>query len=811
MLNGNCIPISEVTSEDFNVERILGKIFRLTFDIKRLYYLCRQTLYAENYDLMRYVIANDLSRGKHSLKNGLATNDEIEQICAQIPDVIQELVYQRNAYMYWLLGYESFEKDGKHLDFDNDMFHSLNSFIRTWVRIVNNQLGCSFNPDKWVKVFGCDQELGYGYYYSWDCFGDVHEVWNLAEITEENVRKYSSTRFDYKYSWEELSQYVYLFRRKYEKYESFDCEIPYVKTLENVIDEPTGEFEYDCVDKFLSKVRYCLFEKPLVPKWYIEPSYHHLLDKADDTPKVVMSYLFRILACTAQMRLLHCHSVDEDIFKDADDSILGGKFLGMDFANKHLTKFLNRTRDLMECEVNLYNHFLHNKFYGSEGMAVLSKTFPTDEQVYDEFVNSTDYFMNELYDDRLTAYDGLYDACLMCENVSERDAEYVCDNIRDTIGEQSIEELCVAFSKLITDYVLTGYNPEWVQKTLYLMTMFYAKHVPACWLKWDGNRYDIDEVNKEFEKMFHGQTDDYDNFERCKFGRVLENISQYQYLSYSKLKLWKAPVEKKISDVDYGNLSRKGERNPRQGVNTGNTGYNNTPTPADPIKDVEDIARIKEYFLTTGNPQWRQRNYTIFCLGISTGLRASDLLDLRVGDVFNDDGIVDEIVVHEKKTGNLTHTVLNDEIKEVLFNYIQTFDEIDEENWLFPSQSPFGRLQVKSLFRIFKKVQSDLNLSFHFSTHSLRKTFAYWTIRMHYYDQNIIFSLQDMLNHRDIKNTLYYSGHTKDHLKTLYNDMGKVLTGNVEDTPAISSQEQKINQILDMLSKQLGDNQNTEE
>ena len=125
------------------------------------------------------------------------------------------------------------------------------------------------------------------------------------------------------------------------------------------------------------------------------------------------------------------------------------------------------------------------------------------------------------------------------------------------------------------------------------------------------------------------------------------------------------------------------------------------------------------------------------------------------------------------------------------------------DGYLFPAKSYTGHLQVMSLYDIFKKAQEDLKLPFHFSTHSLRKTFAYWTIRMHYYDQNIIFSLQDMLNHRDIKNTLYYSGHTKEHLKTLYDDMGKVLTGRVDNTPAISSQEQKINQILEMLSKQI--------
>lgn len=244
----------------------------------------------------------------------------------------------------------------------------------------------------------------------------------------------------------------------------------------------------------------------------------------------------------------------------------------------------------------------------------------------------------------------------------------------------------------------------------------------------------------------------------------------------------------------------------------GHPDYRKPNIAADPIKDLEYIKKIKNYFLNNGDKQYRKRNYTIFCTGISTGLRASDLLTLKVKDVFGDDGMLDEINIHEQKTGNLTHCVLNDEIKQVLFDYICTFDEIIPDAYLFPApKSYLGHLQVNSLWYMFDRCSKALNLPFHFTTHSLRKTFAYWTIRMHYYDQNIIFSLQDMLNHRDIKNTLYYSGHTKDHLKTLYDDMGKVLNGTVEDTPAISTQEQKINQILDMLTKQIGEHTTSDE
>ena len=53
----------------------------------------------------------------------------------------------------------------------------------------------------------------------------------------------------------------------------------------------------------------------------------------------------------------------------------------------------------------------------------------------------------------------------------------------------------------------------------------------------------------------------------------------------------------------------------------------------DPIKDVQKIREIKQKLRATNS-----RDYLLFTMGINLALRASDLLALKVGDVFDERG-----------------------------------------------------------------------------------------------------------------------------------------------------------------------------
>ena len=49
----------------------------------------------------------------------------------------------------------------------------------------------------------------------------------------------------------------------------------------------------------------------------------------------------------------------------------------------------------------------------------------------------------------------------------------------------------------------------------------------------------------------------------------------------------------------------------------------------EPIRSLEDIEKIKNLLKN------RKRDYLLFCFGINTGLRISDILSLNVVDVLN--------------------------------------------------------------------------------------------------------------------------------------------------------------------------------
>ena len=48
----------------------------------------------------------------------------------------------------------------------------------------------------------------------------------------------------------------------------------------------------------------------------------------------------------------------------------------------------------------------------------------------------------------------------------------------------------------------------------------------------------------------------------------------------------------------------------------------------EPIRDKDDIQAMKDYLR-----EWSERNYMLFLLGINSGLRISDIINLRVKDV----------------------------------------------------------------------------------------------------------------------------------------------------------------------------------
>ena len=163
-----------------------------------------------------------------------------------------------------------------------------------------------------------------------------------------------------------------------------------------------------------------------------------------------------------------------------------------------------------------------------------------------------------------------------------------------------------------------------------------------------------------------------------------------------------------------------------------------------PIRSKETIAQFKNILLHRS-----YRDYILFVIGINTGLRISDILQLKVEDVKGS-----HIVITEKKTNKHKRFYINEQLRKELNKYIKGMNDND---YLFPSRKgdkPITRVQA---YRILNDVAEKLGID-EVGTHTLRKTFGYW----HYQQYKDVAILQDIFNHSSPSVTLRYIGITDD-------------------------------------------------
>lgn len=171
------------------------------------------------------------------------------------------------------------------------------------------------------------------------------------------------------------------------------------------------------------------------------------------------------------------------------------------------------------------------------------------------------------------------------------------------------------------------------------------------------------------------------------------------------------------------------------------------------IRNKDLIDKIKTYLKSKNT-----RNYILFLLGINTGLRISDLLNLKVSDIKN------IIYVREKKTGKENFILLNKSVKKELQKYIITKKYDD---YLFSARYTNKKLSRIRAYKILKEIGEVFNIN-HFGCHSLRKTFGY----NFYKKYKDIAALMDILNHSQEIVTMRYIGITQeikdDYMKNFY-------------------------------------------
>lgn len=175
----------------------------------------------------------------------------------------------------------------------------------------------------------------------------------------------------------------------------------------------------------------------------------------------------------------------------------------------------------------------------------------------------------------------------------------------------------------------------------------------------------------------------------------------------------------------------------------------------EPIKTLQDIKAIKK--LLADKP----RDLALFTLGINTNLRASDLLEIKVGQVRNLKPL-ESFEVEERKTGKARRVTLNKTCVAAIQKLLAS-RSYQEEDYLFLGQR--GRLTVPSVNRLVKQWCAALHLPGNYGTHTLRKTFGY--IQRVVYRTGLP-ELMVCFNHSSQRQTLDYLCIQPEEIKEVY-------------------------------------------
>ncbi len=183
----------------------------------------------------------------------------------------------------------------------------------------------------------------------------------------------------------------------------------------------------------------------------------------------------------------------------------------------------------------------------------------------------------------------------------------------------------------------------------------------------------------------------------------------------------------------------------------------------EPIKDKRKIEDLLIYLKGKNERDWLLAKFQL-----NTGLRISDVVDVRVSDIFTEKkNFKDYFVLKEQKTQKEKKIKLNNELRRALKSYVDD-NNLNYDDCLFKSRKHTERehISITQAYRVLKAGAEAVGIE-NFGTHSLRKTWGYWTYKASRYNIGLI---MDVFNHSSQNITLRYIGidqAAKDELYSL--------------------------------------------
>lgn len=169
-----------------------------------------------------------------------------------------------------------------------------------------------------------------------------------------------------------------------------------------------------------------------------------------------------------------------------------------------------------------------------------------------------------------------------------------------------------------------------------------------------------------------------------------------------------------------------------------------------PLKKAKELQNI----FNITNSQYPQRNNTILCLFLNSGIRLNELINIKISDIDFNRNTIKVIGKGNRERIVYFNSLCNKKINEYLDFRKQKGDIIDSNNFLFLNKK-HNKLGTDGIEYICQKAYKLANLEkYGYTIHTLRHTSA--TILYRYVTQDLLV-IKEFLGHKDLVTTQIYT------------------------------------------------------
>ena len=223
--------------------------------------------------------------------------------------------------------------------------------------------------------------------------------------------------------------------------------------------------------------------------------------------------------------------------------------------------------------------------------------------------------------------------------------------------------------------------------------------------------------------------------------------------------------------------------------------------PADPIRSYEDFAAMQNYFWENG----KIRDWALWTIGVSLGLRISDLLSLKIHSLLNDDKTFrDRIVIIEQKTSKANNCLITESVVDAVTKYFDSIGwKFKMDDFLFKSHKTKGKMFEEYGWKILSDAGKALNLPIVIGSHTMRKSFANIAacVDKSSIDMNAITKIQGLLNHSDQRVTMRYLGSYQQMFDKARKSVSDFVLGKTDVHEIVAGNNFTIDDIVSKLNE----------